>query len=182
MAYPAALNLSALGAGPHASFSGTTTYAVHGLSTAQINSQMAACSPVVQNGDGFDASTLYNLSTLYNFGMNSDGLCTVTSASVGINVGMVMPAWSNAGASSSLTSTWNRFITNLQTHENGHATIDESYASKIYTDMISVPPTDCGSINATVKAVVANDTAAMNAANDSYDASTNHGATQGASL
>lgn len=160
------------------------SYQVYGKSTSEIWSQINRCSPVRSGASGFAGDTSYQLNYVYRYGVGSDGLCRVASAAVSMHISQVFPAWSPAtGTPSSTTSAWNSFIAGLHTHENGHVSIDNSYAKQIYNAMISAQSaSDCGTLQSSVNSTVKSLQSQLDAANDSYDASTGHGRTQGATL
>jgi predicted secreted Zn-dependent protease len=158
-------------------------YRVYGTSTSAIWSQIKRCSPV-RDGGVFAADTSYQLSYVYRYAAGSGGLCRVASAAVSMHVSQIFPAWSPAsGTSSATTDAWHRFISGLHKHENGHVSIDTSYAHKIYDAMLSAQPaSSCNNLKSNVDAAVHHMQAQLTAANDAYDASTGHGRTQGAVL
>ncbi len=159
------------------------TYSVYGLSVAAISRQMAACTPVSEDGSRFAANTGYALSSYYTYGVAGDSSCKVISATVTAHINQVFPAWQRtAGASDALAIRWNTFITNLRTHEQGHVDLDKQYAQQLYDDLLNLPAQDCSTIKQAADTVVARDYAAVNKANNDYDAQTKHGTTQGAVL
>jgi predicted secreted Zn-dependent protease len=146
---------------------------------------MTACSPVTTDNDAgqFAASTDFAIAWAYNYQTNADGTCSLSGASVGITVSEILPAWQQtAGAVPGITASWQRFITNLQTHESGHTQLDQTAAVNLLSDLQNFPATDCSSIAVAANTKAQADLTALNQANDNYDAATNHGATQGAIL
>ena len=180
---PAAPAVSPAQPGLQTNLTPAAQYAVYGDTAAQINGQMAACSPVNTAEGEFDASTDYAMAWAYNYQPGAGGLCSLSSISVGLTVSEVYPAWQQtAGTAPGTAADWQRFITSLQTHESGHAQLDRAAATGLLSDLQNFPPTDCGSIAAAANAKAQADLTALNQANDNYDAATNHGATQGAVL
>jgi predicted secreted Zn-dependent protease len=178
---PSSIDPSGYGNGVHTKVDAAHSYAVYGTSTTAIWQQIYNCTPVVSGGR-FAANTGYNLSSYYTYAANGDGTCSASRVSVTLHVNQIYPRWINTGASSSVASGWNSFIRYLRTHENGHVSIDKQYAQKLYDNIHAVRNVSCGSINAKIQAAIKSTVGALNNANDSYDARTNHGATQGAAL
>lgn len=161
----------------------SNSYRVYGNSTSEIWSQINRCSPT-RSGGVFAANTSYRLDYVYRFMVGADGQCRIASAAVGMHTSQVFPAWSPAsGTSSSTVAGWNRFIAALRTHENGHVTIDNSYAQRMYTAIMATQPNaSCSALQASVNGTLASLQAQLDAANDAYDTATGHGRTQGATL
>ena len=168
---------------PFTVFSDTpTTYQIYGNTAQDLRAQIRRCAP---KSDGsanaeFTAETSYNLSWQYDMTIGG-GSCYVSNAKVGVHTAMALPNWQpSAQAAPGLASEWQRFSANLLAHEQGHVTIDSAYAHKLAIDLEVLTAPDCDTLRGLVDAVVGADVAALNSANDAYDAQTNHGATQGA--
>jgi len=184
---PSAIDLSNQPQGLTQISDSTAYYQVFGNNATQVDAQVQECAPATKSNSGagaeFAAETSYNLTYEYGWFINGDGTCTVTSAKVGLHLNMVMPDWqATAAAPPSLTASWQAYITGLKTHENGHVAIDQQYANQLLSDLNSFSSVSCSTIGSELQAKIQADVAALNAANDAYDASTNHGATQGAVL
>ncbi|MDB5164702.1 MAG: hypothetical protein JWL89_328 [Candidatus Saccharibacteria bacterium] len=181
---PTAPNLSPDQSGLQQVILPNAIYTVYGNTVSQISTQMAVCTPVSDNGsDRFAASTDYALNWNFRYQDKGDGVCTVTNASVGITIAEIFPSWQpSAGAAAGLSGSWQTFIHNLAAHEAGHVSLDQAAAATILSDLQSIPATDCGRILEVAAGRVSSNIAALNSANDAYDAATNHGATQGAVL
>lgn len=160
----------------------TQTYDVFGYTTSDVNGQMNACGPNI-SGERFAASTTYSLNWSYDFAADINGNCRVVNPSVAINILIVYPEWHTSPyAESGLATRWQNFISNLKTHEEGHAQLDRAYALSIYNRLVNQPATSCSMIDSAVRAAVSTDISALNKANDNYDDQTHHGTTQGALL
>ncbi len=184
-ALPSNLSLSATPAGLKEVIEPTQTYAIHGTDGATIREQIQACAPRQHAGDSaaeYTAQTGYSMTWQYSYAQQADGSCVVTNPRIGLHVAMVLPAWSDSTASASFTSQWQTFLTNLTTHENGHVDLDRQYAREMLSDLQNFPASPCDTIQQSVNGIMQNSIARLNVANDQYDATTNHGATQGAVL
>jgi predicted secreted Zn-dependent protease len=160
-------------------------YQIFGNTSDSLRSQVRECGPKSsgQSTAQFAAETNYNLTWRYQYVGDGDGLCHVTNASVGIHINQVMPFWHPAsGASSKFAAEWNTFSRNLTTHENGHISLDLQYAQTLLNDLQNFPSTSCDQLNESVRHLADSDSNLLAQANDNYDSSTNHGATQGAIL
>jgi predicted secreted Zn-dependent protease len=162
-------------------------YQVYGNTAAQIHGQVKQCAPnggsEAGGGDEFAAETGYRLTWQYDTTASDAGTCTVSNVKIGLHLNMVLPEWRpTAAAGNGLVTAWQKYVSSLATHENGHVAIDQQYAGQLLSDLQAYPATDCGSMAASIQAKINADTAALDAANDAYDARTNHGATQGAIL
>ncbi|MCA9324503.1 DUF922 domain-containing protein [Candidatus Saccharibacteria bacterium] len=177
---PAGLPVSDYDDGVHAVIDTPRTYAVYGNSVNAIWQQIARCSPVRTAEGRFAANTGYNLSSYYGYTTNGDGTCSMTQVAIGLHVNQVYPDWINVTGNDKLARTWQRFITNLQTHENGHAALDKQYANLLYARLKAIQQVDCSSIRSVISQTVKQVTTALDQANTNYDHKTNHGATQGA--
>ena len=82
--------------------------------------------------------------------------------------------------SSDTMSRWQAFMAALRTHEQGHVDIILKSASVIKSTFESQTQAfPCSQLEATLKGSVQRETDVANAANEAYDASTNHGVNQG---
>lgn len=176
---PAQLNVAASPTGLTQSIDPPAYYRVYGNSSAQVHAQLQQCAP----GDEFSGVTGYSLAWQYDTTDNGSDTCTISNVKVGLHINMALPQWQpSSGAAAGLATEWQKFITGLTTHENGHVAIDQQYGTQLLNDLQAYPATDCGSVAAGIQAKASADITSLNAANDAYDARTNHGATQGAIL
>jgi predicted secreted Zn-dependent protease len=182
---PSAINLATAPEGLTKLIDSPLQYQIYGNSAGTLRSQVQQCAP---KNDGslsaeFTAETAYKMSWQYSYKVVSSGMCQVTRAKVGLHVSQVMPLWQPTGtAPSGLASQWQTFMDSLVVHENGHAALNEQYAQTLLNDLNSFPVTPCDQLPNAVKQLANSDVATLNQANDNYDSSTNHGATQGAIL
>lgn len=183
---PAKIDLTSQPAGLSAQTDPVTTYRIYATTAAGLRSQIQRCAPGSIGdsaaGTEYTAQTAYTLTWQYDTAFANDA-CTIANVKVGLHTAMIMPTWqATASATDGLSGRWQNFIRALSTHEQGHASLDGQYANKLLTDLNALPAMDCGAIDSAVSSMVKADVAAMNQSNDTYDASTNHGANQGAVL
>lgn len=180
---PVAPTLVGLNSGLYQLPTTTVNYTVYGATTKEISNQIHTCSPVVHGGSRYAASAEYAINWSYNYKADETGLCSIVDARVGLHIVKLLPKWQPIGSPSNLLqSKWNVFITNLNRHEDGHASIDMRYAEKLLADLSSFPPMECSQIDAAANAKAKYTINELNIANETYDNSTNHGTTEGAFL
>lgn len=182
---PAPLDLSDTPTGLKQLIEPTARYEIFGTSAKTLRSQIQSCAPK-QAGSSvaeYTAQTTYQMTWQYRYADDGSGRCRVTQASVGIRVQQILPLWrSTSAAQTGLASQWNGFITSLARHEDGHAALDIQYAQTLLDDLNNFPATPCGQMPQAVKQLIDSDVSLLAQANDNYDSTTNHGATQGAIL
>lgn len=159
-------------------------YQVYGYTSSDVQKQILRCSPVQEDGQTLAASTNYALSWKLSYvGSENPGMCKVDKVAVGLRVAQLYPNWNESQyATAGYAGRWKAFMTNLQTHENGHRDLDAQYAASLYDTLKQLPEVDCSSFMNTATNKANEVIAALNQANESYDAQTNHGTTQGAVL
>ncbi len=123
---------------------------------------------------------------------------TLSKAAINVTYTVTLPNWANPGyqnASLAAQTEWLRFVGCVTTHENGHVNIlkNENYAPYL-TQINNLTATGSGSSldDATKQAddsifsqrhtILLSVIADLNTQSANYDSTTNHGATQGATL
>lgn len=161
-----------------------SSYQIFGRTSDTLRSQIRQCAPLSAGDDSrYAAETTYNLTWRYQYINVGNDQCQVANASVGIHVSQILPVWRpDSKTSPKLVAAWNTFATALNTHENGHVGLDLQYAQNLLNDLRSLPATPCSQIQEAVRHLTDSDSAMLAQANDNYDSTTNHGATQGAIL
>lgn len=161
------------------------TYRIYGDTADDLRSQIEHCAPgaSASNLAEFTADTSYNMTWQYNTVVTGTDTCTLGGIKVGMHTSTIMPLWlPNSTATGGLTSRWQSFMSALMAHEQGHAALDKQYAATALADLNALPAMNCNNLTQTVKSTLSNDMSALNNANTNYDATTDHGATQGAIL
>jgi predicted secreted Zn-dependent protease len=155
-----------------------TTYTVHGTTSGDISNQLRRCAP--SNSEGtFSGTTSYWLGTRYSYRLTPTATCQLTDITVAVHVTQVLPRWQDS-AGSAIATKWEIFERNLVLHENGHTAIDIAQAQTLLSELAAMPDMPCDTIAGAANTITANRLAALDRANDNYDAATNHGASQGA--
>jgi len=180
---PGGLDLSAATDGLTEQRDSAHTYVIYGNDGSTVRRQIISCAPKLGGGEDYTGYTVYNLSWRYNYTLESGSQCTLSSVKVGLHINQVLPAWhAQASTSAAFTAAWQTFAANLRTHEEGHVVLDEQYATQLVHDLQQASAADCDTLAQVAKGITDTDVTALNTANTNYDASTNHGATQGAIL
>jgi predicted secreted Zn-dependent protease len=181
---PDALLLDSRSPGVSIQVDPTATYHIYGNTADDLRSQIQRCAPggSSTSSAAYTSETSYNLSWQYSVA-TSGSSCQLIGAKVGVHIITILPDWqATAAASDGLNGRWQSFLTSLISHEQGHAVLDKAYGAKLVQDLNGLGPLPCSQLATTAKAVVQADVDALNAANNTYDAQTDHGASQGAVL
>lgn len=154
-------------------------YQIYGSTENDLAEQMRQCGPKSE-GEGYDAYASWYINWKYNYQM-SGGACRVGQATVGVKVDVHYPKWETpADFQSGLDRKWQSFMANLETHENGHKQNGLDAASEVYNTISDLTGPSCANMIDLVNST-SQDIVAIYAQRDKdYDATTNHGATQGA--
>lgn len=153
-------------------------YDVTGRTSTELISSMEKNGP-----NGYWAYTDWYVNWEYPFASGPDGFAT-GPVRVQADVTIKLPRWDPpTGVSADLVARWDRMVTALRAHEEGHRDIGFSTGSKVLAVLEALPA---------YTSKEALELAANNAANAivgdgqardaSYDASTDHGESQGAAL
>jgi predicted secreted Zn-dependent protease len=160
-------------------------YRVYGDTAAQIKAQLRDCPAISASSgrDSYAAATSGVITWQYNVASDNSGLCALSNVKVGLHTRMVLPEWhATSAATSGLAVQWQRLMDGTIAHESEHVGIYQQHAKQLLGDLISMPATDCASVETSVKAKTSSAIATLNAAQAAHDARTGHGATEGAAL
>jgi len=101
--------------------------------------------------------------------------------SAAFNVEFIYPRWvAPPSPSAVLVLQWNAYVAALQTHESAHELKAIDATNDAYAAINALGVVSCGDFNAAAQAAIDATTARAKQADVSYEATTNHGATQGA--
>jgi len=147
-------------------------YPVHGRSPRAIRESMNAARPSDPAGDPFDAVTRWRYSARWR--NNGEGVCDPATVEVTLQVTITLPELTNREQLSSRErADWDHYLTVLAAHEHNHLRIALTGAEQMRTFMRAAP--DCD----TMRAVRARVGDAVRDANNTYDANTRHGGSEG---
>jgi predicted secreted Zn-dependent protease len=147
-------------------------YAVGGVTEAQIRARLNANAPASPDGFKGDAYTSWHFR--WSWPGYGSSACNLAKAAVTLTVDVHFPRWTHPKAApAAVAAAWNRYAKALAVHESGHA----NYARARYPFVLgAIRRATCRTADAAAQAQLA----LIRKHDVAYDASTNHGATQGA--
>jgi len=179
---PALVDLSVAHDGLTAIVNEPYTYTVSASSLTGLRSGIENCTARAQVAGSYHAITARQIVWSYAFSQ-AGSQCTLVNVRVGLNISQLLPDFTpKPGTSQSVIDAWNTYHTSLLTHENGHVDVAKRYAAELVDKLNSLGTMDCGAIQTIAKTTVDSELKTLNATDTDYDASTGHGATQGAVL
>jgi predicted secreted Zn-dependent protease len=147
-------------------------YAVGGVTTAQIRARLNANRPASRDGFRGDAYTAWSYRWSWpGYGTSS---CNLAKAVVTLKLDVHFPRWTHPkAASAAVAAAWARYARALAVHESGHA----NFARARYPFVVrAIQRATCRTADAVAQAQLS----VIRKHDVAYDASTNHGETQGA--
>ncbi len=137
-----------------------------------------------RSGDRFfAANTHWQIS--WSFRVESDGrTCRLSSASTELDVEMNLPRWNPpSNAAPALVKRWNEFATAVRKHEDGHRDIAVAAAHEIEAGAKREPSQrDCDALKKKLSRTADATLREFRDKENSYDVTTMHGRTQGATF
>ena len=158
-------------------------YTIQGKTAAELRSQMSQLGPMNQDeGKRFDASTLWDLDAQFTSGGKKGVSCKLKTVTVTVKTTFNLPAWTPpAGTPQPLIDRWKKHLAALQAHEDGHKQLGIDAGNDLLSQLKAMPSApSCDALNkiATQKRDAVK--VAFKQKHKAYDASTKHGANQGA--
>jgi predicted secreted Zn-dependent protease len=168
----AALATAAPAATPRVAHATMRYYAVGGVTPAQIRARLNARAPASPDGFRGDANTRWTFHWSWpGYGTSS---CSLSQAKVTLQIVVSFPRWTHPKAASAATAAdWARYTRALARHEQGHV----DFAVAHYPAVVRAIK---GATCATAAAAAQRQLAVIQRHDVTYDATTQHGATQGA--
>jgi predicted secreted Zn-dependent protease len=157
-------------------------YPISGSSAAQLRSQMRQHGPFEPlEGRRYDARTEWLVQWSYRYS-RSNNQCRVGALATKADVTITYPRWApTASAPRSLIVDWQRYMTALQTHENGHKDNGVAAARDILSALNQLPAyPSCEALDREASAISQSIIRRYNQRDLDYDHNTNHGYSQGA--
>ncbi len=159
-----------------------TNYTISGETAEQLREQMNQLGPKDSNGS-FDAFTRWYIRLKYDY-ETANGSCALDNIRVNVEVTFTMPQWKrDTNFEVGLVERWDRYITALQLHEDGHR--DHGIAAgKDVLQVLKQQPSypSCEELAAAANEAVKQAIVVYNQKDIEYDRETRHGATQGATF
>ncbi|XGV98454.1 MAG: DUF922 domain-containing protein [Leptolyngbya sp. BL-A-14] len=161
----------------------TAPYKIQGKTAAELRSQMNQLGPMNQDeGKRFDASTLWDLDAQFTAGGKKGVSCKVKTVTVTVKTTFNLPEWTPPdGTPQALIDRWKKHLAALQTHEEGHKQLGIDAGNDLLAQLKAMPAApSCDAINKVAAQKRDAVKASFKQKHKAYDASTKHGATQGA--
>jgi len=156
-------------------------YAVPLRSGSTLVSQFNAASTIRENGEIFHAYTHWDIHWHYRWDTDSSGHCRIISTTIKLDVVMTLP--DPKGANPRQLEAVASYSQALRKHEQGHYDIARRAAREIDQALLAMPVmSDCTALEDHANARGYELLEQYNEINRQYDASTQHGKTQGAWL
>ena len=106
-------------------------YTVGGGTVEELRNELNTLGPVGKSGAISEGNTYSRFEWRFDFD-KKDGTCTVKEAFVDVTIRMTLPRWQRPdGVDQELVSHWNRYISALRMHEDGHRYLVEATAREV---------------------------------------------------
>ncbi|NLC59821.1 MAG: DUF922 domain-containing Zn-dependent protease [Gammaproteobacteria bacterium] len=176
---------AALGAAAPAASEPVTVdyYDVHGDTLLEVARWMDRNGPAGDDGRRFHGYTRWQVSWRYQFKPGRDA-CATAAVDIDLKVTMQLPRWRPPERVPAATvREWERYMVALRAHEDGHAAIGAAVAEAIRRELAAMrSPSGCAALAEAIERRASQILDDHKARELAYDASTDHGATQGARL
>jgi predicted secreted Zn-dependent protease len=157
-------------------------YPIRGVTAMELRTEMMRYGPYSDLDERkYDGYTHWHVRWSYDYAMMNEG-CAITGIESSVDVTFTMPWWNvPAEASGSVVAAWNQYLGALQLHENGHMAHGVAAATEITRTLNQFPAYfSCTELREAVSLVTRQIVQHYNQKDIDYDASTQHGLTQGA--
>ena len=160
----------------------TNYYAVTGATLGEIHQSLIRNRPWKEKS-ALDGLTNWRVQWHFQMGA-SPGLCRLTSFRTTTTIVTTMPRWVRpTNASIEVVTNWNRYITALGLHEAGHAQIGLAAAAEQQRRIPSLgSEANCEALKMRINELAQQIVDEHGRRDREYDAQTEHGASQGATL
>ncbi|MBW4694436.1 MAG: DUF922 domain-containing Zn-dependent protease [Lyngbya sp. HA4199-MV5] len=158
-------------------------YKIQGKTAAELRSQMNQLGPLNQDeGKRFDASTTWDLDAQFTAGGKKGASCKIKTVTVTVKTTFNLPEWTPpTGTPQALIDRWKKHLAALQTHEDGHKQLGIDAGNDLLAQLKALPAApSCDAINKIAAQKRDAVKASFKQKHKAYDASTKHGANQGA--
>jgi predicted secreted Zn-dependent protease len=156
-------------------------YEVRGDNETDIRCDMTENGCRWDDGKKYDSVTRWSITWDYDYN-RGPASCSAASFKAAVSVTYRFPKWVHTDkASKELVDKWQRYIRNLELHEEGHRDIAVAAAANLTHAVDSLPPAvTCDDIDRSVKALSRSYMKKINQDQKAYDVRTVHGIKQGA--
>ena len=147
-------------------------YDISGSTENELRDQLDALGPVGYDGYKGDSTTKWYIT--WHWPTHPDGSCQMDQTAVSYEIKVIFPRWQpTEGVSAQLVARWEQYTAALIEHEKGHVDLVVLNVPKVAEVVKSAR---CEAANTVGEMVLAE----IHKQEVEYDATTNHGATQGA--
>jgi predicted secreted Zn-dependent protease len=157
---------------------------ISGNSEDALASALKQVGATSKNGDRFAASTRWQLRWNFRVEQHPGESCELASAKTELDVHMTLPRWMPPqNASPGLVKRWNTFADALRKHEDGHRDLAIE-AARVVVDRAGKAPAqrDCATLKKNLGRIADDTLREYKDKESSYDVTTMHGQTQGATF
>lgn len=154
-------------------------YDVYGSTAWEIRQSLDANRPLINDGR-WDAQVASRINWHYPY-INEGGICRAGPITTDVRINFTYPRWANAEHQSpQLIQEWERYMVDLQVHEDGHAQIWIEVASEISDTISNLTAPDCVSLEEAADKTGVEVIEKTKQRDEKYDKDTLNGKTQGA--
>ncbi|MEO8401359.1 MAG: DUF922 domain-containing Zn-dependent protease [Gammaproteobacteria bacterium] len=155
-------------------------YKIQGSTAEELRTEMNH-KGIYDQDRRYDADTRWYIKWRYDYNEGRDQ-CSLSKVQVTVDVTYYLPLWVDyKNADPALQNRWNDYMTNLRTHEIGHAENGKNAAVEIETTLLNFPVMEnCDELGKAANAKANSIVAKYNAEDIQYDSETKHGKIQGA--
>ncbi|MBD2090494.1 DUF922 domain-containing protein [Microcoleus sp. FACHB-1515] len=159
-----------------------TFYTIEGETAPQLVAQIQNRGPLWSNGYRYEAMHTWKLNRSYSMVQQGDR-CHLITVNIAVESEITLPHWEPpADASGQLVANWDHYTKALKQHENGHRDISIAAGEQVLQQLRRLPNSaTCAQLRTAAKAIVDDILEQTSNQQRDYDASTQHGLTQGAS-
>ena len=153
-------------------------YTVSGASRSELRNSLNANGP-----NGYWGYTRWRVSYRSTPVTTSDGSCANSSATTTYTCEITLPKWNQpVDATNDAIGAWNSMISALAQHENNHCNFAIALAQDSRNGILSLKTSSCETMSSAVAAEWNKHYQNAVATEKNYDATTNHGLSEGATL
>jgi len=158
-----------------------TYYTAQADANSSLREALNKVTPILVDNNSFHGYTKWNVKWHYRWFEQADGRCKMTTVTTDLTGNITLPEL--VGATAEQAAAFNRYVSALRVHELGHYDIGRKTATAIDNGILALPAmSSCKALEATANALGYQTLDDYKAREKQYDAETNHGKTQGASL
>ncbi|HEY9761132.1 MAG TPA: DUF922 domain-containing Zn-dependent protease [Trichocoleus sp.] len=157
-------------------------YPITGNSVAELRAQMTQQGPMdLIEGRRYDARTDWSVQWAYTHARTQGG-CAIGSLTTSVDVTITYPQWTpTSRAPRSAIAEWQRYMTALQLHENGHKDNGIAAGQAVVRTLSQLPAySSCQRLDAAASSAAQSAIRHYNQQDLNYDQTTYHGYSQGA--